>query len=160
MRTPPQIFATNAGTFDIIIFLLIWLTDMSQDIRWEQRFSNYKKALAQLQKFIDKAELSELEKQGLIKAFEYTYELAWNSLKDFLEYSGQTDIFGSRDTFRKAFQLNLIDDGENWMSMLKSRNQTSHTYNEETADEISETIINVYYFLFKQLETKLDSLRS
>ncbi len=133
---------------------------MSQDIRWEQRFSNYKKALAQLQKFIDKAELSELEKQGLIKAFEYTYELAWNSLKDFLEYNGQTDIFGSRDTFRKAFQLNLIDDGENWMSMLKSRNQTSHTYNEETADEISETIVNVYYFLFKQLESKLDSLRS
>ncbi len=133
---------------------------MSQDIRWEHRFSKYQKALAQLQKFIDKGELSELEKQGLIKAFEYTYELAWNSLKDFLEYRGQTDIFGSRDTFRKAFQLNLIDDGENWMDMLKSRNKTSHTYNEETAEEISETIVNVYFLLFKQLESKLDSLCS
>lgn len=133
---------------------------MIQDIRWEQRFSNYKKALAQLQKFIDKGELSELEKQGLIKAFEYTYELAWNTLKDFLEYHGQTEIFGSRDAIRKAFQLNLIDDGENWMDMLKSRNQTSHTYNEDTAVEISEAIINVYYSLFKHLETKLEHLRS
>lgn len=105
---------------------------MSHDIRWEQRFSNYKKAYAQLQKFLEKAELSELEKQGLIKAFEYTYELAWNSLKDFLEYNGQNDIFGSRDTIRKAFQLNLIEDGDKWMEMLQSRNKTSHTYNEET----------------------------
>lgn len=62
------------------------------DIRWEQRFANYRKALAQLQKFIDKGELSELEKIGLIKAFEYTYELGWKTLKDFLEFSGQTDI--------------------------------------------------------------------
>jgi len=60
----------------------------NKDIRWEQRFSNYQKALAQLQKFIDKGRLSELEKQGLVKAFEYTYELAWNTLKDFLEYQG------------------------------------------------------------------------
>ena len=60
------------------------MTDDYEDIRWEQRFSNYRKALNRLQKFIDKSELSELEEQGLIKAFEYTYELAWNTLKDFL----------------------------------------------------------------------------
>ena len=57
-----------------------------QDIRWQQRFANYKKALAQLKKFIDKGELSDLEKQGLVKAFEYTYELSWNTLKDYLFY--------------------------------------------------------------------------
>ncbi len=131
-----------------------------KDIRWEQRFSNYQKALAQLQKFIDKGILSELESQGLIKAFEYTYELAWNTLKDFLEYQGQTNIYGSRDTIRKAFELGLIDKGESWMDMLKSRNKTSHTYNEETAEEICRAVVDEYYFLFIQLKTKLESLCS
>jgi len=130
------------------------------DIRWEQRFSNYQKALGQLQKFIDKGELSELEKQGLIKAFEYTYELAWNTLKDFLEFSGQTDIYGSRDAIRKAFELGLIENGESWMDMLKSRNTTSHTYNEEVAEEICQAVFEVYFFLFVQLKTKLESLHS
>ena len=132
----------------------------NKDIRWEQRFVNYKKALSQLQKFINKGELSELEEQGLVKAFEYTYELAWTTLKDFLEYRGQTDIYGSRDAIRKAFQLNLIDDGESWMDMLKSRNKTSHTYNEETAKEICQAVVEVYYSLFTQLKAKLESLRS
>ena len=130
------------------------------DIRWEQRFSNYQKALGQLQKFIDKGELSELEEQGLIKAFEYTYELAWNTIKDFLEFSGQTDIYGSRDAIRKAFELGLIENGESWMDMLKSRNTTSHTYNEEVAEEICQAVFEVYFFLFVQLKTKLESLRS
>jgi nucleotidyltransferase substrate binding protein (TIGR01987 family) len=129
-----------------------------KDIRWEQRFSNYQKALAQLQKFIDKGILSELEKQGLIKAFEYTYELAWNTLKDFLEYQGQTNIYGSRDAIRKAFELGLIDKGESWMDMLKSRDKTSHTYNEETAEEICRAVVDEYYLLFIQLKTKLETL--
>ena len=136
------------------------MTTVNKDIRWEQRFANYRKALTRLQKFIDKGELSELEEQGLIKAFEYTYELAWNTIKDFLEYKGQTDIYGSRDAIRKAFELGLIDDGESWMDMLKSRNKTSHTYNEETAKEICQSVVEVYYSLFKQLKAKLESLRS
>ena len=131
-----------------------------KDIRWEQRFSNYQKALAQLQKFVDKGKLSNLEEQGLIKAFEYTYELAWTTLKDFLEYRGQSDIYGSRDAIRKAFELGLIEDGENWMDMLKSRNKTSHTYNEETAAEIRRATLKVYHPLFRKLEAKLKSLRS
>lgn len=132
----------------------------NKDIRWEQRFANYKKALSQLKKFIDKGELSELEEQGLVKAFEYTYELAWTSLKDFLEFRGQTEIYGSRDAIRKAFQLNLIEDGESWMDMLKSRNITSHTYNKETAEEICQAVKDVYYSLFQQLETRLGKLQS
>lgn len=115
---------------------------------------------AQLQKFIDKGELSELEDQGLIKAFENTYELAWNTLKDFLESRGQADLYGSRDVIRKAFELDLIEDGENWMDMLKSRNQTSHTYNQETADEICRAIHGSYYQLFVRLEEKLAGLQS
>lgn len=132
---------------------------MSEDIRWKQRFSNFNKALTQLQKFIDKGELSELEAQGLVKAFEYTYELAWNTIKDFLEFSGQFDIYGSRDAIRKGFQLGLITDGEGWMDMLKSRNQTSHTYNEATARQINNAVVTRYYDLFIRLRTKFEQLR-
>lgn len=130
------------------------------DIRWEQRFSNYQKALTQLQKFIDKGDLSELEKQGLIKTFEYTYELAWNTLKDFLEFQGQTDIYGSRDATRRAFQLGIIANGESWMDMLKSRNATSHTYNIEVAEEICQAVTDDYFPLFIQLKEKLEKLCS
>jgi len=128
-------------------------------MRWKQRFSNFNKALAQLQKFIDKGALSELEAQGLVKAFEYTYELAWNTIKDFLEFSGQSDIYGSRDAIRKGFQLGLIADGDAWMDMLKSRNQTSHTYNEETARQINNAVVTRYYDLFIRLRTKFEQLR-
>ena len=131
---------------------------MSEEIRWQQRFSNFNKALTQLQKFIDKGELSELEAQGLVKAFEYTYELAWNTIKDFLEFSGQSDIYGSRDAIRKGFQLGLITDGDGWMDMLKSRNQTSHTYNEETAKQINNAVVTRYYDLFIRLKTKFEQL--
>jgi nucleotidyltransferase substrate binding protein (TIGR01987 family) len=133
---------------------------MSDDIRWKQCYSNYQKALSQLQKFVDKGELSELEELGLIKAFEYTHELAWNTLKDFLEFQGQSGIYGSRDAIQKAFQLNLIEDGEGWMDMLKSRNRTSHTYNQETAREISQAVITQYFPLFQKLNNKLKSLVS
>ncbi len=136
---------------------------MSADIRWEQRFSNYQKALQQLEDAVQlsqKRELSVLEKQGLIQGFEYTHELAWNSLKDFLEYQGHQDIYGSRDAIRKAFQLGLIEEGEGWMDMIKSRNLTSHTYNEETAEAIYTAVSQTYFPLFKQLEAKLATLRS
>ena len=129
-----------------------------RDIRWEQRFNNYKKAFTQLKKFIDKGELSELEMQGLVKAFEYTYELAWTTMKDFLEYRGQVDIYGSRDAIRKAYQLGLVDDGALWMDMLQSRNKTSHTYNEETAQEICSAVIKEYYPAFLQFVEKMDSI--
>ena len=133
---------------------------MNKDIRWKQRFSNFNKALIQLQKFIDKGDLSELEAQGLVKAFEYTYELAWNTIKDFLEFSGQSDIYGSRDAIRKGFQLGLITDGDGWMDMLKSRNQTSHTYNEDTARQINNAVVTRYYDLFIRLRTKFEQLSS
>ena len=131
--------------------------DKSDDIRWKQRFNSYCKALKQLDKFIEKEELSELEQQGLIKAFEYTYELAWNLLKDYLEYQGFTNMAGSRDVIREAFSVNLIIDGEGWMDMLKSRNLTSHSYNQETADEIADAVINKYYHLFNILTDKFNT---
>ena len=128
------------------------------DIRWQQRFKNYQKALAQLRKFISKGELSELEEQGLIKAFEYTYELAWTTLKDFLEYQGHAGIYGSRDAIRKAFELNLVQDGQGWMDMLESRNKTSHTYNEEIAQEICQAVQIRYFNHLEQLEETMKAL--
>lgn len=128
------------------------------DIRWQQRFRNYRKALAQLRNFLQKQELSELEEQGLIKAFEYTYELAWSTLKDFLEYQGHAEIYGSRDAIRKSFELNLVRDGQSWMDMLESRNMTSHTYNEEIAREICQAVREKYIHLFEQLRDTLNAL--
>ncbi len=132
----------------------------NKDIRWRLRFNNYIKALNQLTKFIDKNMLNDLEMQGLIKAFEYTYELAWNTMKDFLKYQGETDIYGSRDTIRKAFNIGLIEDGKGWMDMLESRNRTSHTYNEETAEEICLAIQQSYYPFFQKLKDKMETLSS
>jgi len=134
------------------------MTGFDQDIRWEQRFANFRKALSQLKKFVDKGELSELEEQGAIQAFEYTYELAWNALKDFLEYQGQTDIYGSRDAIRQAFQAGLIEDGDKWMDAYVSRTKTSHTYNEETAKEVVKAILTDYFEIFVALEKKMATL--
>ncbi|MBT3385280.1 MAG: nucleotidyltransferase [Prolixibacteraceae bacterium] len=131
---------------------------MEDDIRWKQRFSNYKRALKQLQKFIDKGSLNELEEQGLIQAFEFTHELAWNVIKDYFEYQGNTMITGSRDATREAFQNRLIEDGEGWMEMIKSRNQSSHTYNEDTAAEIRAQIFNRYFELFIAFNNKMQSI--
>lgn len=128
------------------------------DIRWQQRLSNYRRALSQLQKFIDQGRLNELEQQGLIKAFEFTHELAWNVLKDYLQYQGNNTIHGSRDATREAFELGLLQDGDVWMGMIKSRNQSAHTYNKETADEISGLIFTDYFPRFKALEQKMTEL--
>ena len=82
------------------------------DVRWLQRFDNYKRALEQLNdaiKVMNERSLSNLEKQGLVQAFEFTHELSWKVLKDFLEYRGATDLYGSRDVVRRAFSLGLLD---------------------------------------------------
>jgi len=130
----------------------------NQDIRWKQRFANYTKALTQLRKFIDKGELNELEEQGVIQAFEYTYELAWNVIRDYLREQGNQNIHGSRDAIREAFNLELISDGEGWMDMLKDRNLTAHTYNEETAQAIAENIKNRYFPLFEALHLTMQNI--
>lgn len=129
------------------------------NIRWIQRFSNYKKALKQLSKFKAKGNLNELEAQGLIQAFEYTHELAWKTLKDFLESRGNKEIYGSKDATRQAFKLGIIENGDIWMDMIQSRNLTSHTYNEDTCEEISTAVLNFYYQEFVRLESTLNKIQ-
>ncbi|KLO24476.1 nucleotidyltransferase [Marinitoga sp. 1155] len=135
---------------------------MMKDIRWIQRFKNFKKVFNQLSnavKLSKERELSILEKQGLIQSFEYTHELAWKTLKDFFENKGNFNIYGSRDAIREAFKNGIIINGDIWMKMILSRNLTSHTYDESTADEIVDLIINLYYDEFKKLIQKLESLK-
>ena len=131
----------------------------NQDVRWKQRFQNFSKAMVQLQKFIDKGEnLNELEELGMIQAFEYTFELAWNVIKDYCEFQGASNIQGSRDAFRLAFNRGLISDGDTWMNMIESRTRTSHTYNEETADEIARAVLQRYHPLFRNLFDTMEEI--
>ena len=129
------------------------------DVRWIQRFKHFSKALSQLTKFIEKGALNEFEQQGLIQSFEYTYELAWNTLKDYFEAQGETNLHGSRDVFRLAFKRGLVEDGETWMDMITSRILTSHTYNEDVAEKIAAGIVSRYFPAFVALQTKLRSLK-
>jgi nucleotidyltransferase substrate binding protein (TIGR01987 family) len=115
-----------------------------QDARWVRRFNNFAKAFAQLREAVElsrQRELSKLEQQGLIQAFEYTHELAWKTMKDFLEERGRQNIYGSKDATREAYKAGLINNGEVWMEMVQSRNLTSHTYNEETATTVLSAIV-------------------
>lgn len=128
---------------------------IAEDIRWQQRFANYQRALEQLETFFEPPALNLREQQGLIKAFETTFELAWNSLRDLLRSQGNASLLGSRDTLREAFRLGLIEDGETWMLMIQDRNLTSHTYNRSTAEAIAANIATRYLPYFQNLHTRL-----
>jgi nucleotidyltransferase substrate binding protein (TIGR01987 family) len=132
----------------------------SQDVRWIRRFKHFEQAYAQLEKAVElskKRPLSELEEQGIIQAFEFTHELAWNVLKDFLEEQGVRGLYGSKDSSREAFKRGLIENGDTWMGMIQSRNLTSHTYNRNIAQKIVQTILENYYMEFGRLLAGLKS---
>jgi nucleotidyltransferase substrate binding protein (TIGR01987 family) len=148
---------------------------MEEDIRWKQRFSNYKRALEKLKESVDYIRfnfqeegndpiphenigfvLSEMIKEGLIQRFEYTHELAWKVMKDYSVYQGNSQIGGSRDATREALSLQLITEGESWMDMIFSRNLSTHTYNECTANEIYSKILQLYFPLFLSFEKRME----
>ncbi|MGH8558845.1 MAG: nucleotidyltransferase substrate binding protein [Methylococcales bacterium] len=132
-----------------------------QDIRWKQRLNNYLKALQTLHKAValsEQRKLSELEQQGLIQGFEFTHQLAWNVLQDYLEEQGFVDIVGSRNATREAFKNNLIADGEAWMDMIKARNLSSHAYNTEIAESIVKDILQRFYPAFAAMAQTFTAL--
>ena len=132
----------------------------SQDIRWIQRFKHFEQAYDQLDKAVElskKRPLTELEERGIIQAFEYTHELAWNVLKDFLEEQGVRNLYGSKDSSREAFKRGLIENGDAWMDMIQNRNLTSHTYNRDIAQKIVQAILENYYAEFGRLLAVLKS---
>ena len=133
----------------------------SPDIRWLQRLDNYRRALAALRRAVaiaQERELSELEEQGLIQAFEFTHELSWLLLKDVLVDQGVTGISGSRDAVREAVRRELVPLGDElgWMAMIRSRNLTSHTYNPAIASEIALLIVTQYAPALERLLATLE----
>lgn len=139
---------------------------MEKDIRWLQRLANFDRAIAKLRKAVDPLQMpdkdrthfSDLEKEGLIKRFEYSYELAWNVMKDYLEFQGNTDIKDPRDAIRTAFKVKLIEDGEIWMDMIRSSQQTGHTYNQAVAEDIFTKIVAVYFHEFLDFQTRMRNI--
>lgn len=131
------------------------------DVRWKQRLNNYLKAFLTLTEAVQLAQvrpLSRLEQQGLIQGFEFTHELAWNVLKDYLENKGISGLIGSKDATRSAFKNGLIGHGEDWMKMIEARNLSSHTYNLDTAQEIADDIIGRFYPAFEEMAETLTRL--
>lgn len=129
--------------------------------RWEQRLDNYHKALARLAEIVGaskKRALNEFERDGLVQRFEFTHELSWKLMKAYAEYQGYDGIGGSRDATRKAFEMGLISDGQSWMDMIKSRNETSHNYDGSMADDVVDSIINRFYPLLADFYQKMNSL--
>ena len=132
------------------------------DIRWIQRFDNFKRANAQLRKaavLAGQRNLSELEQQGLIQAFEFTHELAWNVLKDYLEAQGFVELIGSKNATRQAFKNGLLEDGEAWMDMIKARNLTSHTYQVKIAADIVKDILGRFHPALSAMERRFADLK-
>ncbi|OEU72404.1 MAG: nucleotidyltransferase [Desulfuromonadales bacterium C00003107] len=134
---------------------------MAVDIRWKQRFDNFLRALQTLTEAIEinrQRPLSRLEQQGLIQGFEFTHELAWNVLKDYLEEQGYVGLIGSKNATRTAFKNALISDGDAWMDMIRARNLSSHTYNIEVAEEIAADILTRFYPAFAAMAQNFTEL--
>lgn len=133
----------------------------NDDIRWVQRFSNYQAALIQLKDAVElynERALSLIEKQGMIQAFEFTHELAWKVLKDYLEYQSAIKVSGSRDAVKESFKIELLNDGQVWLEMIETRNNTSHTYDKEIAENTVNAIVKKYFSQFVDLENKMINL--
>lgn len=121
----------------------------NKDIRWKQRFQNYKKAVSQLEAGLKVKKPDILQKQGVIQCFEYTFELAWKTLQDFLiGERGYAEAKGPRPVLEQAFQDGIITNGITWFDMLKSRNLTTHLYDEKAVQAIHAKVSKKYFKLF------------
>lgn len=133
----------------------------NQDIRWKQRFEHFVGAYEGLKEAFEIFQvrtLTRLENQGVIQAFEVTQELSWKVMKDFLEYQGYGEIYGSKNAVRLAFNTKLIDSGEIWMEMIKSRNLMSHTYDEDEMIKTVEIIFANYIQDFEKFKNTMSAL--
>ncbi len=125
----------------------------NHDIRWKQRFQNFSKAYKQLEASVIQAEtLSDLEKEGMVQRFEYTFELAWKTLKDYLE-AQQVEAKFPRQVIKQAFSYEIIEDGETWMDMLEQRNLMAHTYEENIFRQAVQKIVTSYFPAITQVYT-------
>ena len=131
---------------------------MSREVRWHYRFRNFSRAYTLLREAMERkvAELNELEREGAIQRFEYTFELAWLTLKDRLEYAGVTlSEITPRNVIREAFAAKLIADADPWMDMLVDRNLMSHTYDFARIEAVIENIRSRYLAVLDNLYQRL-----
>ncbi len=128
---------------------------MEEKKRWLQRFSQYEKAMSQLRSAIQKKDLNDLEIAGLIQYFEFSFELAWKSMKDFLYENGVTSIY-PREIIKESFNFGIIEDGDIWLDMLEKRNLISHTYDEKNAETAFFLITNQYFVELEKLYNYLN----
>lgn len=129
----------------------------AKTIRWQQRFENFERSYHLLERTVAIAKPSEAERGGLIQFFETSFELAWKTLKDYLESEG-IDTKTPRDTLKQAFQIGLVADGNMWIRMLDDRNMMSHTYDDGESQKVGQLIRNHYFpqlqALYKTLKAK------
>lgn len=132
---------------------------MNKEIRWKQRFSNFKNAFLKLKEATERTSASRLEEEGLIQRFEYTFELAWKTMKDFLEYSGVRASL-PRDVIKEAFNKEIVSNGQAWIDMLEQRNVLAHTYDEANFETAIKLIRKEFFQemtkLYEYLQGRLD----
>jgi len=128
-----------------------------EDIRYKQRFENFKKAFLLLEEALKIENPSIIEKAGIIQFFEISFELAWKLMKDYLEFEGY-NVKSPREAIKTAFSIELIDNGDIWLEALGDRNLTVHTYNESDAEEIYEKIKEDYFKLLKHLYKRFECM--
>lgn len=131
---------------------------MAQEIRWQYRFQNFSRALSLLNEAPEGevSDLNDLEKEGVIQRFEYTFELSWNTLKDRLEYDGVLmHSVTPRSVIRTAIATGLVADGQTWMNMLEDRRNTSHRYDAGLLESVLSNIQNNYLPILKTLHGRL-----
>jgi nucleotidyltransferase substrate binding protein (TIGR01987 family) len=122
----------------------------NNDARWKQRFQNFEKAFLFFETTVDKKSYTPIEVGGLVQAFEFTFELGWKTIKDFLYEQGLSTSY-PRETIKEGFKTQIIEDGHTWLQMLEKRNELSHTYNEEVAGKAVEIIKYRYYQAIEQV---------
>ncbi|MBS0629476.1 MAG: nucleotidyltransferase substrate binding protein [Verrucomicrobia bacterium] len=130
---------------------------MEKDIRWKQRFQNFEKAFLFLKKATELGAYDELQGAGLVQSFEFTFELSWKTLKDYLQQQG-LEVQFPRDVIKQSFATQLIEDGAHWIQMLDKRNELTHTYNQEQAQRAIKLIKEQYFPLLEQVYRTLKNL--
>lgn len=133
----------------------------NDNIRWRQRLATFQRALGRLKEVVhlqSQRQFSPLEKDGMIQRFEYTQELAWKVLKNYIEYQGGEELTGSRDTIRQAFALGIITNADPWFDMLESRKETSHVYDEDTENDLLDKITMTYLPIMQELNKRMSSI--
>lgn len=125
---------------------------MEQTARWQQRLGDFERALIRLEEPLSKTHFDDLEKDGVIQRFEFTFELAWKTLKDYLEFQGIiVDVASPKKVLRQAFKENLLTNEGLWLQMLEDRNTLSNLYRQDMSERIFEEIKNNYSKMMRDL---------